>query len=561
MVGALWWTARNREKRATTEFAAFLLTLLLWNALQLAELLGGRATAYYASFGIRIARSFMAVSWLYFTVTFAGYRHVLDRWPVRVVTAAGLVYLIVFTGMPSVATSVTFDVAEFSESAVTTYVTRGLTLSMAGVRLTGYGFVGAGIVTLTYRLLYTGNAQRWQTLIFITVTSGNVLLDLSLAFAVFPGVRGVDYAAVGTAAVALTFILTIYRSDLFEFIPVVRSHVVEHLDDPVVVLNRNYQVVDYNDSAQRVFIGPVTEGDDAADVLPSAIVDDGLLTEATGDRTTIAVETADGPVYYDVSVSRVRAVGQVAGIAVILRDVTERERRRAELEEKRAELTRKNERLEEFANIVSHDLRTPLSVASGRLELARMETDCAHHDDIEVALDRMDQIITDTLTLAREGQTVAETEPVQLDTVVEDCWETIATDGATLRVDADCTVEADRGRLRHIFENLVRNAVEHGAADNGQGDSDPDDGGAVTIEVGTTEDGFYVADDGVGIPPDERDDVFESGYSTDQAGTGFGLPIVEEIAEAHGWTISVTESESGGARFEMTGVHCDGSPD
>jgi len=53
---------------------------------------------------------------------------------------------------------------------------------------------------------------------------------------------------------------------------------------------------------------------------------------------------------------------------------------------------------------------------------------------------------------------------------------------------------------------------------------------------------------------DRRDDVFDAGYSTLEDGTGFGLAIVTEIAEAHGWTVGITESDRGGARFEITGV-------
>ena len=75
----------------------------------------------------------------------------------------------------------------------------------------------------------------------------------------------------------------------------------------------------------------------------------------------------------------------------------------------------------------------------------------------------------------------------------------------------------------------------------------------MTITVGDLEEreGFYVENDGVGIPPDEREHVFESGFSTSETGTGFGLSIAREIAEVHGWEISVTESEAGGARFEV----------
>lgn len=65
--------------------------------------------------------------------------------------------------------------------------------------------------------------------------------------------------------------------------------------------------------------------------------------------------------------------------------------------------------------------------------------------------------------------------------------------------------------------------------------------------------GFYVADDGPGVPADERDQVFEFGHSGGD-GTGSGLAIVRSIAEAHDWTVSLTDSESGGARFEFTGV-------
>ena len=103
------------------------------------------------------------------------------------------------------------------------------------------------------------------------------------------------------------------------------------------------------------------------------------------------------------------------------------------------------------------------------------------------------------------------------------------------------TVESDRSRLTELFENLCRNAIEHG-------------GEGVTVTVGATQAGFFIADDGPGIPDGERRAVFESGYSTTADGTGFGLAIVSRIAEAHGWTVTATESESGGARFEFAGV-------
>jgi signal transduction histidine kinase len=74
----------------------------------------------------------------------------------------------------------------------------------------------------------------------------------------------------------------------------------------------------------------------------------------------------------------------------------------------------------------------------------------------------------------------------------------------------------------------------------------------VTVSVGTVDGGFYVEDDGVGVPDDI--DIFEMGNSTAEEGTGIGLAIVAQIADAHGWTVELSESESGGARFKLTGV-------
>jgi len=211
-----------------------------------------------------------------------------------------------------------------------------------------------------------------------------------------------------------------------------------------------------------------------------------------------------------------------------------------------AETERERDRLEEFASIVSHDLRSPLAVARGHLDLLAKERESPHIEEAASALDRMESIIEDTLTLARAGQSLGETGPVELSDLASACWRTVETTDATLHIDETTRIEADEDRLRHLFENLFRNAIDHGGAD-------------VTVRVGVLGDtaGFYVEDDGPGIPESEYDQVFERGFSGSSDGTGFGLSIVESITEAHGWEISVTESADGGARFEVTGVTID----
>jgi PAS domain S-box-containing protein len=211
------------------------------------------------------------------------------------------------------------------------------------------------------------------------------------------------------------------------------------------------------------------------------------------------------------------------------------------LQEREAELERERNRLDEFTTVVSHDLRNPLNVAVGRAELAATECDSDHLLDATQALTRMEELVDDLLTLARQGSVIGETTAVELEDIASQCWQNIDARSATLRVVETATVQADGDRLSQVFENLFRNAVEHGED-------------SVTITVGRTGDGFYVADDGPGISKESRSQIFERGFTESDEGTGLGLAIVRRICEAHGWETDVKTSESGGARFEFTGA-------
>jgi PAS domain S-box-containing protein len=250
------------------------------------------------------------------------------------------------------------------------------------------------------------------------------------------------------------------------------------------------------------------------------------------------LEMPEGRLVWQTSLAPVVVDGRVTRIVGIARDVTDR------VEQER-ELRRKNDRLDEFASVISHDLRNPLNVAQGRA--AMLERDCdgearEHLEPTIDALDRMEAIVEDTLTLARQGETVGETERIPLLALAGQCWNLVETADATLDVEDGVAIEGDRERLRHVFENLFRNAVEHG-------------GPGVTVRVGRTDDGgVFVEDDGPGIDEADREQVFEAGHTSVDGGTGFGLTIVRRIAQAHDWTVSVTDGPDGGARFEFDGV-------
>ncbi|SNZ17737.1 PAS domain S-box-containing protein [Natronoarchaeum philippinense] len=226
-------------------------------------------------------------------------------------------------------------------------------------------------------------------------------------------------------------------------------------------------------------------------------------------------------------------------LAANMEAALDRAAREEALRERERVLAQQNERLEEFASIVSHDLRNPLSVARGYL--GQVDADGDIVEEIEWALDRMNRLTDELLTLARQGQIVGETETVSLSRSARDAWQAIDADGATLSIDGSGTVDADPTRLVELLENLFRNSVEHAHS--------PDS--PVEITVGATAKGFYVADDGPGIPDDQKEAVFEQGYTNAEDGTGFGLYIVQTLADAHGWTVELTDAESGGARFEF----------
>ena len=260
------------------------------------------------------------------------------------------------------------------------------------------------------------------------------------------------------------------------------------------------------------------------------------LVEAD-DRTVESVEyrheMADGTYLWVESVGASTPTPE--GYYVInTRDISAQKRREQELEAA-------TERLEQFTRFVSHDLQSPLTVARGNLTLAARDTDSEHHEAIGDALDRMEMLIDRLLADAHDEELTVNRQPVDLSTLCETCWQHVETEESELDATIDQSIKADRFRLKQLLENCFSNAVKH--------NDDP-----VRISVGELDDGFYIADDGSGITDADREQVFETGYTTAETGSGFGLEIVSHVADAHDWEVDLAESSAGGARFEITDV-------
>ncbi|WP_254764290.1 histidine kinase N-terminal 7TM domain-containing protein [Natrinema marinum] len=414
---------------------------------------------------------------------------------------------------------------------------------------------------------------RWQGVaVFVAIAVPWATAVLSASSLEIVGTTPIGFTITG---LAITFGL--YRYRLLELTPIARSEVVANLEDGVLVIDADRRVVDCNPVARELFASDRLVGEPVDTVVP---IDVDTVIDAPTDRNArdersdpdtedcidqFSLEDGTDRRHYELSTSPIDdGRGQPIGWTVVVHDVTDRVRRARELE-------RKNRRLDEFADVVSHDLRNPLSVSKGYLELLEEEYDPEYVRTVADSHERMEQLIDDVLALARQGRAALDLRPVSLADVATEAWSTVETDDATLSIASDGVCTADRTQLRQLLENLFRNAVDHGstspasqarqdAVDHGRAEprSDRVDAGhgddhTLVVTVETLDDGFAVTDSGTGFGA-EPARLFESGYTTSDRGTGLGLSIVADICEAHGWSVTAAEDACGGARFEITGV-------
>ena len=226
------------------------------------------------------------------------------------------------------------------------------------------------------------------------------------------------------------------------------------------------------------------------------------------------------------------ADGEVVGLAGITQDISERKRRQKVLR-------RQNERLAKVALVAAHELRNELQVASGRLETLPDDLDGV--DAVQRSHARLASIVDDVVALASQEHVETDERTVWLSTLAREVWEDFDAPDAELVVRGDARIRAQPESLRILFEILLSNALDHGGRD-------------VTVTLGDSEDGFYVADDGRGIDVDPPDRVFDAGFAGSEEGDGFGLYVAQRIAADHGWELHAENGPDGGARFVVSGV-------
>ena len=328
----------------------------------------------------------------------------------------------------------------------------------------------------------------------------------------------------------------------------------ETLDDVFYVYDADGRLAYWNPRLNELF--DLTDGE-LSGMAPTEffVADDHAAVEAAieevfeSGQTTVEAraETTEGLVTLELSGRLLTADdGTVQGFSGVGRDITDRREREWHLE-------RQNERLTEFADLLAHDLRTPLTVTSGHLELAAQELSPERIASARDGLRRLEAIIDDMRTATREGALATDKQAVDITDVATTAWNHVETGNAVLEPPPSILVEADPKRLLRLFENVFGNAVAHGPASGDRTSDEKREASTtdITVRLVPTSNGFAIEDDGRGIDPEDREWVFEPGASRATGGTGFGLYIVRTIAEAHGWTVRATAGEHGGARFEF----------
>lgn len=490
----------------------------LWSAMHVGYLIAPTNSLRYGFFVGGLVVGISAVwPWLYFCSAYSGRSLHQDVRLQRGI--AGLLVLIIIAKLTNPIHHLYFtatpQTSPFPYLAITHEPLHWVVMGIAYL-LAGIGFF------MVFEMLR--NVSYDTTLLWLIVGLAGLPVVFDILGPFVPVLLELTHSPLGVAAFAVGAVYLYV--DRFQDILVAGGS-----DRPVILLNDDAQIREANRAAQQLF-SALSDGygKSLAEVIPD------LAHRKDDPEPIIRIDTTGGARYYLISSSPVSADSAQLGEIISLTDVTEREQYRSQLE-------RQNNRLENFASVVSHDLRNPLTVAQGRLELALDSDNPGEHLEAATdALERMEELIEDLLVLARSGDLVDELDTIWLPDIIDASWAMVDAPDAELAIteSARFELEADPERLQQLLENIFRNAVEHG-------------GRSITITVSglPDADGFAIEDTGGGIDPAIRDRLFEAGASSHSDGTGFGLSIVAEIVEAHGWSITATDASSGGARFEI----------
>ena len=419
-----------------------------------------------------------------------------------------------------------------------------------------YGLLLIGSALIVAEIFTKNQLYRRQSLVLLACLSAPWVANAVFHLGMQP-IPTADLTPVVFVLTGIPLAILVQRSELTGFVPIAHERVFHTLEDPVFVISSSNRILDANRAAHTLFDADFPtrslEGSDITDVLPQMLLSAGGLHPKLETAMECVITINGTSRQYIARVRRVYPNRKTQhGSIVSLTDITLQKRQQENV-------NAKNEQLERLASVISHDLSTPLATGESLLHLIKSDLDSPQAevkqsiDDLETVHRRLRVFAEGLPTLARESTDVETPTNCDLECIARNAWEVVDTDDLTLSIDSTAQLWADASRLQQAFENLFTNVAEHGTTNNRtESDNNNRQPSATTVRIGqlSTGSGFYIEDNGPGIPVDRREDMLEFGVSTG-SGSGYGLAIVRTIIEAHGWSLSITEETTGGARFEI----------
>lgn len=529
-----YWVHKNRSEPSFPEYRNYLLSLILWSLAESFLLVGAPPGFYFLGAAREIGGVLAALTFVYFLAVYTQSSLLLDKRFLGSFTAIGVVGVF-FTSFNAI-----FGV--FPSHVVNTYsgyfvLHRPFEGLWALYTLSILFYLSVTYAVLIKFMFQTTNIYRKQTGIIFIGIMGLTVGTFIHVFGFGPDAH-LNFGLLFHAPLGVLIAVSIYYYDFLKVVPFAQSKIINTIDDPIFIVDEERRISYMNEACDNLGMCTQTSlGKDIQEAVPGIF--EALDEDSDGtfkiDYGSSSVVDCSEDVYsgkarwYNVSQTVIEGKhGDERGCAIVCSDITDQKER--------------EQYLDQFASMVSHDLRSPLNVASGHVDLARMTGDEEHFDKIEENHDRIEELIDELLLLAKQGFGDIDVESVNIESISWSAWDHISSNGHELEVsEFDQYVLCDSHLVQQMLENLFRNAIEHNEGD-------------VSICVGPLQDGFYVSDDGSGIPSEKKSDVFDAGVTTNEDGTGFGLHIVRQFSVAHDWEILVTDSESGGARFEFRDV-------
>ena len=330
------------------------------------------------------------------------------------------------------------------------------------------------------------------------------------------------------AAVFAVGIVTVFRDSFLSVRAPARRQLADSLQDLVIVLDRDDRIADYNDGAAQLFEGlegmvgqPLSAG------LPE------LAAQLDSDKP-VALSTGASGRYYVVRTTPVRLGKRTVGRGILLSDVTE-------LEAQRRRLRQQAEHREGLTEGIAHELRNPLTIIQGQLQLVKRQ----HHDDetdgrIETALgatERMAGIVDDLIAIVAYGKPVTETEPLGLAELLDRAWRMAGGEGTlTVTVPEGAQLTGERARATELFRLVFRAHQQRGST---------------TVRVERTDAGLAISGDGAGFDTDDPELLFRYGVETGEA-VRMVLANARTLAQVHGWSIRA-DTDADGPRLVIEG--------